>query len=76
MTTDRVSGSVHPTVVGSVRYRRNPEALFRYLTDGLVVLGPANNDPLFITGPAAALWLALAGPTSPNEAAASLAQQF
>lgn len=60
------------------RFRQEPAAVFRTLTDGVVVLSliEPDDEPLFLAGPGGDLWAALATPHTLDELAIELSSRY
>ncbi len=58
------------------RWRRAPDALWRRIPAGAVVLARHGDEPLTLNPTAAALWDLLAAPTTVDEATAALAAAY
>jgi hypothetical protein len=59
-----------------VRLERDPAALFRWLLDGVLILGPRRKEPLRITTPGDMVWETLAEPRTPDSIADELSAVF
>ena len=55
-----------------LRYRRRPAVLWRSTLGGPVVLGPAQPEPVVLSGTAALVWEALDAPMTAAELASAL----
>ena len=56
---------------------RRPDALWRRLTDGVLVLAPdGDGEPLAVLGPAAVVWDLIAEPTPVEEVTSALVGAF
>ena len=57
-------------------YRRNPEVLSRRHANGVLLLCPGAESPLFLEGSAPAIWALLERPASLGDLAEDLAEVF
>jgi len=64
------------TPSGGVMYRRNPEVLSRRHANGLLLLCPGAESPVFLEGSAPAIWALLECPASLDQLAEDLAEVF
>lgn len=64
------------TPSGGMMYRRNPEVLSRRHANGVLLLCPGAERPLFLEGSAPAIWALLERPASLGELAEDLAEVF
>ena len=64
------------TASGGVMYRRNPEVLSRRHANGVLLLCPGAESPLFLEGSAPAVWALLERPASLGQLAEDLAEVF
>jgi hypothetical protein len=58
------------------RLERHPDALHRWLLDGVLVAGPRSDEPLHLTTPGDAVWAVMAEPRTPATVAALLGKVF
>ena len=57
-------------------YRRNPEVLSRRHADGVLLLCPGAESPLFLAGSAPVVWALLERPASLDQLAGDLAEVY
>lgn len=68
--------SVSTTPSGGMIYRRNPEVLSRRHANGVLLLCPGAERPLFLEGSAPAVWALLERPASLGDLVEDLAEVF
>lgn len=61
---------------GSTRWKRSDRTLWRWTTDGVVLLTPSNAEPVVLNGSGAALWDVLADARTPAEIGEALAPDY
>src|SRR6266545_3023150 len=73
---DCSEGAVPERDVREPSFQRNPAALFRRLLDGVLVLGPAADEPLQISAPGDVVWELLAEPLTQRALTEDLSEIF